>query len=117
MNEETKEECNGVGASFDQEGYLQDLRDGLDCPLNNETNPKGRRSGMSKSSSANSLEEDYDEIHSITKIKSRMIFGVKWTVIAVVMISGAVVATTAFFYTRSQEQRRFEEHFEEDAAR
>ena len=41
----------------------------------------------------------------------------KWSVVGMLLVAGTVVATTGFLYGRAQEQTRFEERFQDDAAR
>ena len=49
--------------------------------------------------------------------RNKFLFGLKWAVIIVLVVVGAVVATTSYLYSRSHEQTRFEERFQDDAAR
>lgn len=49
-------------------------------------------------------------------MRKKVIFRVKWGVIISFLIAAAVVATTTFLFTRAQEQTRFEERFNDDAA-
>ena len=57
-----------------------------------------------------------DEVKPATK-GNKFLFGLKWAVIIVLVVVGGVVATISCLYSRSYEQTRFEERFQDDATR
>ena len=68
----------------------------------------------SRSGSASNFVDD--EINPANK-RNKFLFGLKWAVIIILVVLGAVVSTISYYYSRSHEWTRFEERFLDDAAR
>lgn len=64
-----------------------------------------------------SEQHDYGEMLPPSTTNSRVLCGLKWTVLLILVVVGVAIATTAFLYSSDYQKTRFEEHFEDDAAR
>jgi hypothetical protein len=62
-------------------------------------------------------DEAFQDDEDVMQMQSTNIRCVKWTVLWVLILSGAAVTTTAYLSTARQEESRFQEAFDDDATR